>query len=158
MITAINMARIYSRKAGKSGSKKPPVKFVQPWMKYKKKDVEDLIIKLSKERKGSAAIGTILRDQYGIPDVKRITGKTIVRIMQENRLYQELPEDLLSLFRMAVNLREHLKKNKADKHSQKGLEHLESKIRRLVKYYAGEGKIPAGFEYDPDKVKLIVQK
>lgn len=152
------MARIYSGKKGKSGSHKPPIKTAPRWVRYKREDVEKLVVKLAKERHGSAAIGTILRDQYGIPDVKAVTGKTVVEIMKENMLYPEMPEDLLSLLRKAVNLREHLGRNKADAHSRKGLEHLESKIRRLGKYYSREGLIERGWKYDPEKAKLMVQK
>lgn len=152
------MARIYSRKKGKHGSKKPAIKVVPRWVKVDKAQVEQLVIQLAKERKSSAVIGTILRDQYGIPDVKMITGKTISQIMREKNLYPEMPEDLLSLFKKAVVLRGHLAKNKKDKAAVKGLEHLESNIRRLIKYYAREGKIDPKFTYDPEKVKLIVQK
>ena len=152
------MARMYSRKKGKHGSKKPPMKIVPRWVNYKKKEVEDLVIKLANEKKTSAIIGTILRDQYGVPDVKIIAGKTITKIMAENKIYPDYPEDLISLFKKAIILREHLKKHKADKHSKKGLEHLESKIRRLIRFYAEEGKISKEFSYDPEKIKLIVQK
>src|SRR3989304_511336 len=151
------MARIYSRKKGKHGSKKPPLKIVPRWVKLKKNDVEDLVISLAKEKKNSAVIGTILRDQYGIPDVRTLTGKNITEMMSESKLYPDYPEDLISLFKKAIILREHLAKHKADKHSKTGLEHLESNIRRLIKYYAREGKISKEFQYDPKKVKLIVQ-
>ena len=149
---------MYSRKRGKHGSKKPPIKIVPKWIKYDKKEIEDLILKLAKEKYTTAKIGTILRDEYGIPDIKVIMNKSISQIMRENKFYPEFPEDLTSLFRKAINLREHLVKNKADKTSKKGLEHLESKIRRLVKFYAKEKKIPKDFIYDPDKIKLLVQK
>jgi small subunit ribosomal protein S15 len=152
------MARMYSRKKGKHGSKKPPIKTAPRWVKYKKNEVEELVIKLAKERHTSATIGTILRDQYGIPDVKLVTGKTISKIMRENKLYPEMPEDLLSLLRKVVNLREHMEKNKADKLSQKGLENLESKIRRLGKFYSREGILPKDWRYDPTKAKLLIQK
>jgi small subunit ribosomal protein S15 len=152
------MGRIYGKGKGKHGSKKPPIKVVPKWFKGSPKEVEDLVIKLAKERYSSAMIGTILRDQYGIPDVKLITGKKISQIMKENKLYPELPEDLLNLFKKAVNLREHLERNKADKHSRRSLSNLESKIRRLIKYYRREGKVPPDFVYDPEKAKLIVQK
>ena len=152
------MARVYSRKKGKSGSKKPPVKIVPKWIKQKKEDIVKLVIKLAKERKTSATIGSILRDQYGIPDVKTITGKTITQIMREGKLYPEIPEDLMTLFRKAVSLRGHLSQNRSDLHSKKGLENLESKIRRLIKYYSREGKLPKDFRYDIEKVKLLIQK
>ena len=152
------MARVYSRKKGKSGSKKPPVKIVPKWVKQKKEDIVKLVIKMGKERKTSATIGSILRDQYGIPDVEIITGKTVTQIMRENKLYPEIPEDLMNLFRKAVSLKGHLSQNKSDMHSKKGLEHLESKIRRLIKYYSREGKLPKEFRYDIEKVKLLIQK
>ena len=149
---------MYSRKKGAHGSKKPPIKVVPKWVKHKKKDLDEMVVKLAKDRKGSALIGTILRDQYGVPDSRLITQKSITEIMREHKVYPEMPEDLMSLFKKAVFLREHMAKNKKDKKALKGLEHLESKIRRLVKYYAREGKVPEGFSYDPEKVKLIIQK
>ena len=152
------MARVYSRKKGKHGSKKPPIKIVPKWVKYKKSDVEKLVVDLAKEKYNSAVIGIILRDRYGIPDVKTLTGKTIVKIMKENKLYPDMPEDMLYLLKKAVILREHMTKNKGDASSKKGLEHLESKIRRLGKYYVREGKLPKDWSYSPEEAKLIVQK
>ena len=152
------MARVYSRGKGKHGSKKPPIKRIPRWMKYKKDEIEQLIIKFSKERCSSAMIGTILRDQYGIPDVKIILGKTITQIMKENKFYPQMPEDMLNLLRKIVRLRQHLESNKSDKHSKKGLENLESKIRRLGKYYTREGKLPKDWRYDAEQAKLIVQQ
>jgi len=152
------MARMYSGKKGSHGSHRPPIKLAPRWVKYKKKNVEDLVLKLAKERHNSAVIGSILRDQYGIPDVKAITGKMIVKIMRENKLYPEIPEDLMSLLRKAVNIREHLSRNKADRLSQRGLENLESKIRRLGKYYSREGVLPKTWRYSYEEAKLIIQK
>lgn len=152
------MARVYSRKKGKHGSKKPPIKIVPRWTRYKKDDVEKLIVKLAKEKKNSATIGTILRDQYGITDTKILAGKTVTKIMRENKLYPEMPEDLLGLLRKAVSVRSHLEKHKKDTISKKGLENLESKIRRLGKYYSREDLIEKGWKYDPEKAKLIIQQ
>lgn len=152
------MARVYSRKKGKHGSKKPPIKMVPRWAKFKKDDVEKLVIQLAKQKRSSSLIGTILRDQHGIPDVKVITNKTVSKIMRENKLYPEMPEDMLNLLKKAVVLRGHLLKHRSDTHSRKGLENLEAKIRRLGKYYSREGILPKGWSYDPEKAKLLVQK
>ncbi|MEM5801777.1 MAG: 30S ribosomal protein S15 [Candidatus Aenigmatarchaeota archaeon] len=152
------MARMYSRKHGRHGSKRPPIKIVPKWLKISKKEVEDLVVKLAKEKYSSAVIGQILRDRYGIPDVKTITGKSITQIMRENNLYPEFPEDLMNLFKKAVRLKEHLSRHKKDKTSKKGFENLESKIRRLIKYYTREGKLPKNFVYDIEKIKLMLQK
>jgi len=152
------MARVYSGKKGKHGSKKPPVKTSPKWFKMKKEEVEELVIKLAKERHSSAFIGTILRDQYAVPNAKFATGKSIAQIMKENKLYPDLPEDMLNLLKKAVLLRQHLQRQRADHHSKKGLQNLESKIRRLGKYYSRNGIMPKDWKYDPEKAKLIVQK
>ena len=152
------MARIYSGRKGKHGSKKPPIRAAPKWFKLKKDEVEELVIKLAKEKYSSAVIGTILRDQYAIPNVKIIAGKSIAKMMKESKLYPDLPEDMLNLLRKAVVLRQHLERQKADYHSQKGLQNLESKIRRLGKYYSHTGMMPKEWKYDPEKAKLIVQK
>ena len=64
------MARMYSRGHGKHGSKHPAIKRRPRWCKMEKKEIEDIVIDLSKKRHNQALIGTILRDQYGVPDVK----------------------------------------------------------------------------------------
>ena len=150
------MARIYARKRGKSGSKKPLV--AANWVSYSKEEVERLVVKIAKDGYQTAKVGLILRDQYGIPSVKAVTGNTILRILEENELKPTLPEDLFNLLRKAVNLRDHLAKNKRDAHSKRGLELLESKIRRLVKYYVRTKGLPADWKYDPEQAKLIVEK
>jgi len=149
---------MYSRKKGHHGSKKPPVKVVPRWVKMKKEDIEALIVKLVSEKNNSAKIGSILRDQYGIPDVKTVMGKSITEIMRKNKLYPKMPEDVMSLLMKAVKLREHLGRNKGDNLSKKGLENLESKIRRLGKYYSRAGLLEKGWKYDAEKAKLIVQQ
>lgn len=54
------MARIYSRKKGKSGSKRP-IKRVKPsWVSYDAKVVEQLVVKLAKAGKTAAEIGLML--------------------------------------------------------------------------------------------------
>lgn len=152
------MARIHARKKGKAGSTRPMGKGSPRWVKYKKKEVEKLVIKYAKEGKSSAEIGMILRDQFGIPLTKRVTGKGISRIMKENNFYPKFPEDLFNLFNQAMNLRDHLAKNKKDYTSKRGLELLESKIRRLGKYYAKNGVLPSDWKYEPEKVKLLIQQ
>ncbi len=150
------MARMYSRKKGKSGSKKPKQK-VAKWVDYKPKEIEDLVIKYAKQGMQSAKIGVILRDQYGIPSVKVVTKKTISQIIKDNNLYSKLPEDLFNLLKRAVELKVHLEKNKRDYQSYRGLELTESKIRRLVRYYIRKGILPKGWKYDPEQAKLLIR-
>ena len=149
------MARMHSRKKGKAGSKRPAAK--ANWITYTDKEVEMLVLKMRKDGMEIAKIGLVLRDQYGIPSVKQITNKTITKILEENNLLSKIPEELLGLLRNAVNLRDHLAKNKKDYTSKHGLELQESKIRRLIKYYVKNKKLPAGFKYEPERAKLLVE-
>ncbi|EHP88586.1 30S ribosomal protein S15 [Methanotorris formicicus] len=151
------MARLHSDRRGSSGSKRPMRKEVPEWVTLKPEEVEELVVKLAKEGYQSAMIGMILRDNYGIPDVKLITGKKISKIMKENGIYPEVPEDLLNLMRRAVNLRNHLEQNPKDLHSKRGLQLIESKIRRLVKYYKEKGVLPMDWRYTPEKARLLVE-
>jgi len=149
------MAKVHSRKKGKAGSKKPMT--TVKWVEHDKKEVERLIVKLSKDGLQSSDIGIVLRDKYGIPSVKAFIGKTITDILEENNLLPKLPEDLLNLLRKTVNLRDHLAKNKKDYTSKHGLELLESKVRRLSKYYIRTGKLPSDWKYEPERAKLLVE-
>lgn len=126
--------------------------------KYSKEEVEKLVVKLAREGYMPSMIGLILRDSYGIPNVKEITGKSILQILEKNDIRLEIPEDLLNLMKRAVRLREHLSIHKKDKSSQRGLILIESKIRRLEKYYKRVGKLPKDWKYDPETAKIIVQK
>ena len=84
------MARMHSRKKGKSGSKKPVKRTKKVWLRYSDKEVEQLIIKLSKQGNTQSKIGIILRDTYGVPDVRRVLNKRIGDIMEENKLISML--------------------------------------------------------------------
>jgi small subunit ribosomal protein S15 len=149
------MAKMHSRKKGKAGSKKPST--IAKWVEYNDKEVERLVIKLHKDGLNASNIGRILRDQYGIPSVKNITKKTVVQILEENNLLPKMPEDLFNLLKKAVILRDHLVKNKKDYTSKHGLELLESKIRRLVKYYVRKGRLAKDFKYEPERAKLLIE-
>ena len=83
---------MHSRKKGKSGSTKPLKKENYSWMNYKAKEIELLVIKLAKEGNQTSKIGLILRDTYGIPDVKSITKKSISEILDKKKLLPKLPE------------------------------------------------------------------
>ena len=72
-------------------------------------------------------IGIKLRDQYAIPLVKPITKKTIAKILEENKLVPEMPEDLDNIVKKAVGLQKHLKSNKADRRNVRSLELIEAK-------------------------------
>jgi len=127
------------------------------WTEYSNEEIEELILKLRKEGKSTSVIGVILRDQYGIPDVKAVTGLKITAILEKHDQTEEYPEELINLIKKAVNIREHLEENPKDLHTKRGLRIIESKIRRLVRYYVREGVLPEGWRYDPKTAALLVK-
>jgi len=141
------MARTHARVRGKSRSTRP-VKIDLSFVTYKKEEIEALIVKFSKEEDiKTSKIGLILRDTYGIPSVKAITGKSITQILSENNLASANPEDVMALISRIKNLKKHLESNSRDTHNKRGLILLESKLRRLIKYYQKTGRIVGNLSY-----------
>ncbi|MBS7658349.1 MAG: 30S ribosomal protein S15 [Candidatus Bathyarchaeia archaeon] len=143
------MARFYSRKKGKSESTRPISRKPPVWCKATPEEVESLVVKLGKEGHPPSFIGVILRDQYGIPLVKSITGKSITQILKENNLSPKLPEDLENLLKKAERARKHLEKHRKDYSNKRALALIESKIHRLSEYYKERGILPADWKYKP---------
>ncbi len=155
--TPKKMARMHSRRKGKSSSKKPLKDKKPTWVRYEKKEIEAIITKLAKSGATPSQIGTILRDTYGIPDVKLIVGKTITSILKEANLLSKLPEDLTFLIKKEITILKHLETNKKDNPSKRGLQITASKIKRLAKYYKRKGKIPANWQFDRENIKLLLE-
>jgi len=151
------MARMHSRKKGKAGSKKPMKKTLPTWIRYKEKELELLILKLSKEGKTSSQIGIILRDTYGIPDIRVIAKKRITAILKEKNLVEEIPEDLMALIKKSVSITKHLEANRQDITAKRGMQLTESKIKRLVKHYKRSGRIESKWKFDPEKARMFVE-
>ena len=150
------MARFYSGSHGKSGSKKPMIEKSQEWIRYSPEETELLVVKLSREGNLSSKIGKILRDTYGIPSVKKITGKKVVQVLVDHKIEVKIPDDLRSLLSRALALRNHLEKNKNDQSANRGLNLTEAKINKLLKYYKRTEKIADDWKYDPSKLKVIL--
>ncbi|MCS7102571.1 MAG: 30S ribosomal protein S15 [Candidatus Korarchaeum sp.] len=148
------MARIHSRKRGKSESKRPTKMTPLDWVPLKKEEIEELIVKLGKRGIPSSQIGMMLRDEYGVPLVKRILGKKVTEVLEENGVAPKIPEDLMRLINKAYRIRKHLEEHKKDLHAKRGLILTESKIGRLVKYYKRVGKLPPDWRYSPELTEL----
>jgi small subunit ribosomal protein S15 len=139
---------------GKSHPTRPVSKRPPNWCKYQPEEVEALVIKLTKEGNTPSNIGTILRDQYAIPLVKPITGKTITKILKDAELAPSIPEDLSVLMRKAESLGIHLEKNKKDLNNKRALQLIEAKIHKLSRYYKREGVLPESWRYEPKIASL----
>lgn len=150
------MARMHSRRKGKSGSKKPVAK-VPAWSPFKDKEVEKLVVKYAKAGKTASEIGMVLRDAYGITSVKTLTQKRVLTILKENDLIKTLPDDLLALIKKLISIKKHMEKNKHDETAHRGVILTTSKIRRLTKYYQRTGRLAADWQLDMDRLKMYLE-
>ncbi|MFB6265931.1 MAG: 30S ribosomal protein S15 [Candidatus Nanohaloarchaea archaeon] len=144
------MARMHSQGRGSSGSSRPPNPD-SSWVIYDENEVRDLVEQLREEGMEPSEIGQVLRDQYGIPEVREITGETLTEMVD-----QEFPEDLRNLMRKAVRIDNHLDEHSGDTSAKRELSLVESRIRRLVDYYRGE-EVPEDWTYNIEKARLAVE-
>lgn len=151
------MARMHSRRKGISGSTRPFRTDAPSWVTLTEEEAADTIVKLHGQGKSTALIGLILRDSYGIPDVKKTYGKSVTSILKEKGITFALPEDIENLMRKAIVVNEHLMLNKKDNHNKRNFHLVEAKIRRLERYYKSTGVIPATWSYSIKKAKLLVE-
>lgn len=105
------------------------------------------MVKLSKDGMSPSEIGLKLRDEHGIPLVKPIVGKSMTKVLADNNIKFEMPEDLDMLVKKALGLQKHLKAHNSDHRNVRSLELVEAKIHRLSKYYKNVGKLPKSWRY-----------
>jgi len=151
------MARMHAGRKGKSGSTHPMREKHPEWSALNPREVESHVMELAKSGKSTSEIGLILRDQYAVPDVKVATGKKISKILEENNIRSEIPEDLRNLMSTALQLKKHLEVHKKDLKNKRNLQLTESKIRRLTKYYQSQNRLPKGWKYSPEQAKLMFE-
>jgi|TARA_B100002052_G_scaffold118794_1_gene109307 small subunit ribosomal protein S15 len=149
---------MYKSRRGKSGSSKPYVTEAPEWSNTNSDEVTNLVVELGKAGHSTAVIGTIMRDQHAVPDVRLVTGKRIGAILAENDIGGSYPEDMMNLMRQAARIIEHLGSgNHKDLHNKRSLEITEAKIRKLASYYISEGKLPSEWRYKRDELRLMVE-
>ena len=158
LLGVVLMARMYKSRKGKSGSSKPYVDEAPEWSNTDAKAVKNLIVELGKAGHSSAMIGTILRDQHAVPNVRLVLGKRIAAVLAESSIGGTYPEDMMNLMQRAVGIINHLGSgNHKDLHNKRGLEITEAKIRRLANYYKAEGRLPSEWRYKRDELRLMVE-
>ncbi len=143
------MSRMHNSKRGKAGSHKSRYTVNPAWVKMGNEEIEKYITEEYKKGNTPSKIGTILRDQYGVPSVKLATGNSIKLILKKNNIRIDIPEDLANLIAKHKSLASHLRKHKYDKSNKRGFDLINSKIRRLVKYYKRLEIIDSKWVYTP---------
>jgi len=151
------MARLHAHRKGKSGSTRPFLKANPEWVAMEKADVEDAIFRLHQEGLPAAAIGVRLRDGFGVPSVRLATGRSVSAILKSKGAKTAIPDDLAGLIKRATSLQAHLKDHRKDLSNKRGLQLIESKIRRLSRYYKERGVLPADWDYSLKLADLQVK-
>src|SRR3989344_3586728 len=151
------MGRMHSGARGKSGSKAPVSKKSPNWVDYDEKEAEALVVELANSGLTASEIGMTLRDQYGIPSIKNLTGKKIEQILSKHKLLTDIPRDLLNLIKRSVVLQKHIAEHNKDQSAKRGYILTVSKIRRLTDYYTRRGKLDKNWRYSEEKAALLVK-
>jgi len=141
------MGRMHTHRHGKSHSIRPVTLRAPSWITLGPKEIEELVVKYTKDGMTPSQIGIKLRDQHAIPLIKPILKKSIGEILTENNLTSEMPEDLDNIVKKAVGLQKHLKVNNGDYRNVRSLELIEAKVHRLSVYYKRIGRIPKNWKY-----------
>lgn len=151
------MARLHSKKKGKSARKRAKRSEKAEFVEVSEDEIKEVVRNLYQQGTSVAQIGIVLRDEYGVPDFHAQVGVKLMEYLRSENIYKSFPEDLLNLFRRVVTMNEHLKGNKKDIHNQVKLTHVQSKIRRLLKYYKKSGKVPKDWNYSVERAALLVR-
>lgn len=141
------MGRVHTHRHGQSHSTRPITSKVPSWVTSTPKEVEELVIKYGKDGIPMSQIGIRLRDQHAIPLVKPIVKKSIKKILEDNGIRPEMPEDLNNIVKKALNLQRHLKSNNSDNRNVRSLELIEAKVHRISTYYKRIGVLPRNWKY-----------
>jgi small subunit ribosomal protein S15 len=147
------MARTHAHAHGKSHSNRPTSKNAPSWT-IADQEIVSKIVDFGKDGLTASEIGLRLRDEFAVPLVKPILGKTITEVLEENNITKTMPEDLERLVRKALGLQKHLNNHNSDKRNVRSLELIESKIHRLSRYYKKNSKIPQNWKYKSVIAKL----
>ena len=141
------MGRVHTHRHGQSHSTRPISGRTPSWVTTTAKEVEELVVKYGKDGVPMSQIGIKLRDQHAIPLAKTITKKSVKKMLEENNVRPEIPEDLNNIVKKAINLQRHLKNNNSDKRNVRSLELVEAKVHRISTYYKRIGALPQNWKY-----------
>jgi len=150
------MGRMHSNGKGISSSALPFRRKAPKWITLSPSAVVELIVKLAKKGLTPSQIGVTLRDQHGIPQVRFLTGRKILRILKKNGCAPQLPEDLYNLIKKAVSIRKHLERNRKDIDAKYRLILVESRIHRLSRYFRKTGQLPPTWKYESATASALV--
>ena len=151
------MSRIHSGHKGRAGSHRPYPPTRPAWVTVSKEELAGQVVQLSKTGLSAAQVGLTLRDGYGVPSVRSVTGQRLGTLLKDNGVAPEIPDDLQALLKRVVHLQRHLETHPKDLSNRRGLTLMESRIRRLARYYRQRKRIPDTWRYTAAAAALQVE-
>ncbi len=151
------MSRIHSGRKGRAGSHRPYPLTKPEWVTTTSEEVVEQAVGLAKAGQSAAHIGLVLRDQHGVPSARVVTGKRLGAILKEQGVQPEIPDDLQALLKRVVHLQRHLTTHPKDLSNRRGLALMESRIRRLARYYRQRRRLPETWRYSAAGAALQVE-
>jgi small subunit ribosomal protein S15 len=92
-----------------------------------------------------------------VPTSRAVTGKRLGTLLAEAGIKPEVPDDLQALLKRVVHLQRHLASHPNDLANRRGLTLMESRIRRLARYYRQRRRIPESWRYSAAGAALQVE-
>jgi len=151
------VSRIHSGRKGRAGSHRPYPLARPEWVSIAPEEVATQAVQLAKGGRSAAQVGLALRDGLGVPSSRVVTGKRLTTLLAEAGVKPEVPDDLQALLRRVVHLQRHLATHPTDLANRRGLTLMESRIRRLARYYRQRRRIPEGWRYTAAGAALQVE-
>jgi small subunit ribosomal protein S15 len=151
------MSRIHSGHKGRAGSHRPYPLTKPEWVTTTSEEVVAQAVQLAKGGAGPALVGQTLRDSYGVPLTRVVTGKRLTVLLRENGVTSDIPDDLQALLKRVVHLQRHLQTHPKDLSNRRGLNLMESRIRRLARYYRRRHRLPETWRYSAAGAALQVE-
>jgi len=127
------------------------------WVSVSSEEVVTQAVQLSKGGRSAAQVGLALRDGLGVPNSRAVTGKRLGTLLREAGITPEVPDDLQALLKRVVHLQRHLASHPNDLANRRGLTLMESRIRRLARYYRQHRRLPEGWRYSAAGAALQVE-
>ena len=151
------MSRIHSGRKGRSGSHRPYPLTKPEWVTATTEELVVQAVQLSKAGRSAAQVGQQLRDSYGIPSARAVTGRRLESLLADAGIHPDIPDDLQSLLKRVVHLQRHLEAHPKDLANRRGLSLMESRIRRLARYYRQRQRLPENWRYSARGAALQVE-
>lgn len=139
------MARMHTRKKGKSGSHAQFPRDNHAWVELSDDEIRETVVKLKNDGLSKSVIGIRLRDQYGIPSTKVMFGHKLSVVLEKEGIKDEIPEDLTNLINRYKRVKRHNELNRKDTANARSGALIMAKILRLVRYYKRKDVLSRGW-------------